>query len=238
VVETSARFEELRIPLPDPVHGLRDVSASLGTPRWWPTGARVGVVLAHDSGGSYADPLLVYLHEQLTDRRCLCLRFNFPFAEARKRRADPAPVLRRALRAAVGALARDPSAAPAHLFLGGIGLGARTAAEVAAARLRADGLLFLGFPLHPPERPEAASADELFRVVSPMLFVQGTRDRRCDLPALHRVLSRVGAPTALHVCREADHQLRVLKKSGRSDAEVRDEVLGVVEAWIQKVAGG
>jgi len=238
VVETSARFEELRIPLPDPVHGLRDVSAALGTPRWWPTGARVGVVLAHDLGANYQEPLLVHLQQQLTERRCLSLRFNFPFAEAGKRRADPAQVLRRALRAAVAALARDPAGAPAHLFLAGMGLGARTAAEVAAARLRADGLLFLGFPLHPPERPEEAHADELFRVVSPMLFVQGSRDRRCDLPALHRLLSRVGAPTALHVCREADHQLRVLKKSGRSDEEVREEVLGVADAWIRKVAGG
>jgi predicted alpha/beta-hydrolase family hydrolase len=238
VVETSARFEELRIPLPDPVHGLRDVSAVLGTPRWWPTGARVGVVLAHDLGSSFEDPLLVHLHQQLTERRCLSLRFNFPFAEAKKRRADPVAVLRRALRSAVGALARDPSAAPAHLFLGGMGLGARTAAEVAAARLRVDGLLFLGFPLHPPDRPEQAHSDELYRVVSPTLFVQGTRDRRCDLGALGRVLSRVGAPTTLHVCREADHQLRVLKKSGRSDEEVRDEVLGVVETWIQKVSGG
>ena len=238
MVETSARFEELRIPVPDPAHGLRDVSAVLGTPRWWPTGARVGVVLAHDVGGSFEDPLLVHLHQQLTERRCLSLRFNFPFAEAGKRRPDPVAVLRRAFRAAVGALARDPSAAPAHLFLGGMGLGARTAAEVAAARLRVDGLLFLGFPLHPPERPEEAHSEELYRVVSPMLFVQGTRDRRCDLAALERVLSRVGAPRALHVCREADHQLRVLKKSGRSDEEVRDEVLGVVDAWIQKVVGG
>jgi hypothetical protein len=238
VVESSARFEALRIPLPDPVHDLRDVSAALGTPRWWPTGARVGVVLAHDAGGSLDDPLLVHLHQQLTERRCLCLRFNFPFAEAGKRRPDPPQVLRRTLRMAVTALARDPTAAPAHLFLAGMGLGARTAAEVAAARLRVDGLLFLGFPLHPPERPQEAAADELFRAVSPMLFVQGTRDRRCNLSALQRVLSRVGAPTALHLCREADHQLRVLKKSGRTNPEVRDEILGVVDAWIQKVAGG
>jgi predicted alpha/beta-hydrolase family hydrolase len=238
VVETSARFEELRIPLPDPVHGLRDVSAALGTPRWWPTGGRVGVVLAHDMGGSLQSPFLVHLHQQLTERRCLCLRFNFPFAEAGKRRPDPPGVLRRALRTAVAVLTRDPTIAPAHLFLGGMGLGARTAAEVAAARLRVDGLLFLGFPLHPSDRPEEAAADELFRAVSPMLFVQGTRDRRCDLLTLRRVLSRVGAPTALHVCREADHQLHVLKKSGRTDAEVRDEILAVVDTWIQKVVGG
>ena len=237
MVETSARFEELRIALPDPVHGLRDVSAVLGTPRWWPTGARIGVVLAHDTRGNYQDPLLVHLHEQLTERRCLTLRFNFPFAEAGKTRVDPVHVLRRAYRAAVAALGRDPSAAPAHLFIGGIGIGARAAADVAAARLRVDGLLFLGFPLHPPNRPEQAQADELYRAVSPMLFVQGTRDRSCDLEALQRVLTRVGAPTALHVCREADHQLRVLKKSGRSEEEIRAEVLGVVDAWIQKVVG-
>jgi hypothetical protein len=235
VVETSARFEELRIPLPDPVHGLRDVSAVLGTPRWWLTGARIGVVLAHDAKGNFQDPLLVHLQQQLTELRCLTLRFNFPFAEAGKSRADPVQVLRRAYRAAVGALARDPSAAPAHLFIGGIGLGARAAADVAAARLRVDGLIFLGFPLHARSRPEEAQADELYRAVSPMLFVQGTRDRHCDIEALQRVLMRVGAPTALHVCREADHQLRVLKKSGRSDDEVHSEVQGVVDAWIQKV---
>jgi len=238
VVETSARLEELRIPLPDPVHGLRDVSAVLGTPRWWPTGARIGVVLAHDTKGNLQDPLLVHLQEQLTELRCLTLRFNFPFAEAGKKRADSVQVLRRAYRAAVAALARDPSAAPAHLFIGGMGIGARAAADVAAARLRVDGLIFLGFPLHPPNRPEEAQADELYRAVSPMLFVQGTRDSQCDLDALRRVLTRVGAPTALHICREADHRLHVLKKSGRTEEEVHAEVLDVTEAWIQKVVEG
>jgi len=237
VVETSARFEELRIPLPDPVQGLRDVSAVLGTPRWWPTGARVGVVLAHDSGSDIADPMLVHLHEQLTESRCLSLRFNFPFAEAERRRPDPPQVLRRTLRAAVEVLARDPAGAPANLFLLGLGLGARAAADLAAARLRVDGLVFLAFPLHPPDRPDQAQADQLFRAVSPILFVQGDRDRRCDLPTLQRLLGRVGAPTALHTVREADHQFRALKKSGRIGEEIRGEVFAVVSSWIQKVVG-
>jgi len=238
VVETSARFEELRIPLSDPVHGLPGVSAVLGTPRWWPTGARVGVVLAHDSGSSLADPLLVHLHQQLTEHRCLSLRFNFPFAEAGKRRPDPPQVLRRSLRAAVEVLLRDPAGSPANLFLLGMGLGGRAAADLAAARLRVDGLVFLGFPLHLPDRPETAQAEQLFRAVSPILFVQGDRDRRCDIPTLQRLLGRVGAPTALHTTHEADHQFRVLKKSGRTADEIRGEVFAVVESWIQKVAGG
>jgi predicted alpha/beta-hydrolase family hydrolase len=237
LVETYARFEELRIPLSDPVHGLRDVSAVLGTPRWWPTGARVGVVFAHDAGSSLADPLLVHLHQQLTEHRCLSLRFNFPFAEANRRRADPPQVLRRSLRAAVDVLARDPAGAPTNLFLIGMGIGARAAADLVAARLRVDGLAFLAFPLHPPEHPEAAHAEELFRAVSPILFVQGDRDRHCDLPTLQRLLGRIGAPTTLHTTREADHQFRVLKKSGRTADEVRAEILAVVESWIQKVVG-
>jgi hypothetical protein len=181
--------------------------------------------------------LLARLHQQLTEHRCLSLRFNFPFAEAKKRRPDAPQVLRRALRAAVEVLARDPSGAPANLFLIGMGLGARTAADLAASRLRVDGLAFLGFPLHPPERPEQAQADQLFRAVSPILFVQGDRDRRCDLRTLQRLLGRVGAPTALHAIREADHRFRVLKKSGRTSEEVGEEVFAVVESWIQKVAG-
>ena len=79
MVETSARFEELRIRLSDPVHGLQGVSAVLGTPRWWPTGARVGVVLAHDSGSSLADPLLVHLNKNgLSCRRIVSLEELLP----------------------------------------------------------------------------------------------------------------------------------------------------------------
>ncbi len=234
MVEPSARFEETKIPLPDPVHGLEEVSAVLGIPRWWPTGSRVSVVLAHDRNADLSEPLIEDLHRELTERRYLCLRFNFAFAEAKKRRPDSMLVLRRTLRAAVGALSRDPTAAPAHLFIGGKGLGAQIAAEVAATRVRVDGLFFLGFPLHPRGKPDEVQAEQLFRVVCPMLFLQGTRDRSCDLDVLQRTLTRVGAPTALHVSQDADQHFKVLKKSGRTADEVRDELVGSVDSWIQK----
>jgi predicted alpha/beta-hydrolase family hydrolase len=243
VVEPSARFEEMRIPLADPVHGLEEVSAVLGIPRWWPTGARVGVILAHGAGSDLSDPLVEHLHRELTERRYLCLRFNFPFAQAqkpgaKKRRPDSMQVLRRTYRAAVASLARDPTAAPAHLFLAGMGLGAQAAAELSVSRVRADGVILLGHPLHPVGKPEKVQADQLYRVVSPMLFIQGTRDRHCDVETLRRTLSRIGAPTTLHLAEEADHHFKVLKKSGRTDEEVRDQLLGVIDAWIEKVLGG
>lgn len=238
MVEPSSRFEELKIALPDRAHGLEEVSAVLGIPRWWPTGSRVGVVLGHGQGDDLADPLIEHLHRELTERRYLTLRFNFPFAEAGKSRPDPLPVLRRCYRAAVGALARDPTAAPAHVFLGGKGLGGQVAADLAGARVRVDGVFLLGFPLHPQDKPEKAQSDPLFRIVAPMLFLQGTRDRNCDLEELRRVLRSVGAPTHLHVVEEADKNFKVRKKAPRTAEEVQEEVLGALDTWIQKVMSG
>jgi predicted alpha/beta-hydrolase family hydrolase len=237
VVEPSARFEDIKIPLQDPVHGLEEVSAVLGVPRWWPTGSRVSVVLAHGAGSDYNDPAITALHRELTEQRYLCLRFNFPYAEAGKRKPDDPQILMRTLRSAIGVLARDPTAAPAHLFLVGRGLGAEVAADLSLSRLRADGLVLLGYPLHPAGKPEEASADQLYRVVAPMLFLTGTRDRYCDVDALRRVLARVGAPTHLHAVQDADHNFKVLKKGGRTQEDADAELLTVVDNWIEKILG-
>lgn len=237
MVEPSARYEEVKIPLHDPVHGLEAVSGVLGVPRWWPTGSRVSVVIAHGATDSMDDPVIAHLHRELTERRYLTLRFNFPFAEAGKRRPDSMPVLRRALRSAIGALGRDPTAAPAHLFLGGKGLGGQVAADLASTRVRVDGLFLMAYPLHPQGKPEKIQPEQLFRIVSPVLFLQGSRDRTCDLDLLRQTLTRVGAPSTLHVAQEADRHFKVLKKSSRTDEEVRIELTTALDDWIQKVLG-
>src|SRR5215470_15797464 len=217
---------------------MEAVSAVLGIPRWWPTGSRVGVVLAHGATGDMGSEAIEGLHRSLTERRYFCLRFNFPFAEAGKRRPDALPVLRRTMRAALGALGRDPTAAPAHLFLGGIGLGGQVAADLASARVRVDGLFLLAYPLHPPDKPAALQPEQLFRIVSPALFVQGDRDATCDVETLRQTLVRVGAPTVLRVIGEADRQFKVLKKSGRTQEEVLEEMTTALNDWIQGILGG
>jgi len=238
VVEPSARYEQIKIPLTEPVHGLEEVSGILGIPRWWPTGSRVSVVMCHGGTDDMNDPVIEHVHRELTERRYLCLRFNFPFAEAGKRRADSMAVLRRTLRAAIGALGRDPTAAPAHLFLGGKGLGGQVAADLASSRVRVDGLFLMAYPLHPRSRPEELAPEQLFRIVSPALFVQGTRDNTCDLDSLRNTLVRVGAPTVLEVVEEADRHFKVRKKSGRTPEEVRDQITNALDEWIQKILGG
>ena len=214
------------------------MSAVLGIPQWWPTGQRVGVVLAHGLTRDLSDPTLEHLQQILTERRCLTLRFNFPFGEAAKKRPDSPEVLQRTFRAAVSTLSRDPNATPAHLFIGGKGLGGQVAAELAGARMRVDGVFLMGFPLHPSGKPEQADPGQLFRIISPMLFLQGERDRHCDLDALRKTLTRVGAPTTLQVVKEADQHFKVLKKSGRTNEEVQEELLLYLDTWIHKVADG
>lgn len=235
VVEATAQFEEVEIPLPEPVHDLTSVRGVLGIPEWWPTGSRVSVVMAE--GTKREDPLLVELQRELTERRYLTLRFEFPFVRARRKRPDSMPVLQQTYAAALGILGRDPTAAPAHVFIGGKNLGALAAAHAATARVRVEGLFFLGYPLHKQDNPSEVRAERLFRVINPMLFVQGTKDRHCDLPTLRRTLSRVGAPVHLHTVAEADHTFRVARKSGRTPEEVRAEVIATLDAWIKKTLG-
>jgi predicted alpha/beta-hydrolase family hydrolase len=147
------------------------------------------------------------------------------------------PVLHRTYQAAVSILGRDPTAAPAHIFTGGKNLGALVAAHAATSRVRVEGLFFLGYPLHKQDQPEEVRAERLFRVISPMLFLQGTRDRHCDLPTLRRTLARVGAPVLLHPVEGADHSFRVPKKSGRTPEEVQIEIMDTLANWIRSVLG-
>jgi predicted alpha/beta-hydrolase family hydrolase len=237
-MEPTAVFEEISIPLPEPIHGRDSVQGVLGIPEWWPTGERVAVVFAHGGSSNFEDPLIEKLSQALTEKSYLTLRFNFPFAEAGKRSsADSLEVLERGYRAALNVLGRDPTALPARLFVGGVGLGGRVAAGLVADRVHADGLFMLGFPLHPQDKPEDSDPDILFRATTPMLFIQGTRDRRCQGAALRQALRRVGASIELYDVEDADSVFHVPKKSGRTNEEVHAETYSVLSSWLARRLG-
>jgi len=235
LVEQTARFEEVKIPLREPVHGLEAVSGTLGVPEWWPTGSRICLLMAH--GSQVEDPLLESVARELTERKYLTLRFLLPHVEANKKRMDSPAVLRRVFLAAASLVNRDPTAAPAHIFVGGKNQGALAAAHAATSRLRAAGLFFLGFPLHKQGDPSDVRAERLYRAISPMLFVQGDRDRNCELSALKTTLIRVGAPWNIHVVRGADHAFKMLKSAERPEEEVHREILTKIDGWVTKVLG-
>jgi predicted alpha/beta-hydrolase family hydrolase len=120
------------------------------------------------------------------------------------------------------------------LFAGGKSFGGRmTSTAAAESRLeRVRGLVFLGFPLHAPGRPGTERAAHLAQVAVPMLFLQGTRDPLAGLDLMRPVCDHLGARATLHVVEGADHSFGVLKRSGRTNAEVVAELAGTISTWI------
>jgi predicted alpha/beta-hydrolase family hydrolase len=98
------------------------------------------------------------------------------------------------------------------------------------------GLVFLGFPLHPPGRPGITRADHLDRVTLPMLFVQGTRDEFAELKLLEPLVKRLGALATLHLVEGGDHSFKVPKRSGTTETAVMDEIADAIGSWSVRLA--
>ncbi len=209
------------------VDDLRRVSSRWARPAGWAGGT--AVVLAPGAGAPMDHPFLRFMQRALAAQGFLVVSFNFPYQEAGRRAPDRAPLLQATWRTMV---ARVREVAPARLVLGGKSMGGRIAAEVVAGGVPCDGLVFLGYPLHPPGRPERLRDAPLRGLRQPLLFVQGERDRLCDLGLLRGVVADLVAPVSLHVIPEGDHSFKVPKRCGRDEAAVWAEVAAVVGAWL------
>jgi len=190
------------------------------------------VVLGHGAGGNRRTPMLVALAGALSASGRAALLYNFPYAEAKRRRPDP-PALLEATTLAASALARDATGAR-RIVHGGRSMGGRIASQVAAAGERADGLAFLGYPLHPPGQFEKRREAHLPRIEAPMLFVQGTRDAFAREDLLDALVARLGPRAELHRVAHADHSFGVLKRSGRTPADVQAEVETALLGWLER----
>jgi uncharacterized protein len=196
-----------------------------------PAEARLGFVLAHGAGAGMRHPFLAAVSARLAARGVATFRYQFPYIEAGGHRPDPPELAAATVRAAVEAAAHAMPGVP--LVAGGKSFGGRmTSTAAAAAPLPGvRGLAFLGFPLHPPQRPGTKRAEHLAQVSVPMLFLQGTRDEFAELPLLEPVVRGLGPRAALHVVEGADHSFGVLKRSGRSEDDVLDELAGSLSDW-------
>jgi predicted alpha/beta-hydrolase family hydrolase len=219
VVEAS----EQRIEVP----GAGAVSALLVAP---PRFAAL-YVLAHGAGAGMRHVFMEDIAQRLAARGVATLRYQFPYSDQGKRRIDPEPLLLATVRAAVAAGRQLAGGAP--LIAGGKSMGGRMTSRAAAqAPLEGvRGLAFLGFPLHPAGQPGTKRADHLADVASRMLFLQGTRDTLAELDLLRPIVERLGARATLKIIEHADHGFHVLKRSGRTDEQVLDELADDVAAW-------
>jgi predicted alpha/beta-hydrolase family hydrolase len=168
--------------------------------------------------------------ETLRARGMDVVRFNFLYKEKGIGRPDPMPVLEKTV-AAVVARVRD-ELAPERLVIGGRSMGGRAASMLASKGFDADGLLLLAYPLHPAGKPDQLRDAHLPAIAMPTLCINGTRDALCTRELMERVLARVGASFQMHWVEGADHSFHVLKSSGRTDAQVMEEIGDVSERWL------
>ena len=170
------------------------------------------VILAHGAGAPQAHPFMVRAAEALAARRLAVVTFDFPYAAAGRRLPDKAPVLERAFLDVI-AWARTRDDLPRPLAIGGKSMGGRMASHVAAHHADAAGalvgLVFLGYPLHPPAQPARRRDAHLPLIRVPMIFVQGSRDAFGTPDELRPVLAALAADAELHVVDGADHGFAV-----------------------------
>jgi uncharacterized protein len=196
-----------------------------------PDGAEWLYVLAHGAGAGMRHAFMQDMADRLADRRIATLRYEYPYMSAGSRRPDPAPKLEAFTRAAVAQAAADYPTL--RIAAGGKSMGGRmtSRAQAAVPLPRTEALIFLGFPLHPPKQPDVSRAAHLPDIRIPMLFLQGTRDDLADLDLIRQVTAPLDTAT-LHIVDGADHGFHVLKRSGRTDDEVLDEVADVIAGFL------
>ena len=195
-----------------------------------PDDGRAVVVLAHGAGAGMRSDFMAFQAAALADAGLLCLRFEFPYMQAGRKSPDKAAVLEEAWReVAEEARAR---AGDRPLVLGGKSMGGRIASQSVAVGAPADGLVFHGYPLHPPGRPDRVRKAHLPDVKVPMLFVEGTRDPFCPLDTLRDVIAETKVDATVAVIDDGDHSFKVRASSGRSTKQAWAEVAERTAGWI------
>jgi predicted alpha/beta-hydrolase family hydrolase len=209
------------------------VSALLLTP----ARARACYVVAHGAGAGMTHPFMAAAAEELAERGVATLRYQFPYMDKRSKRPDPPKLAHATVRAAVAETARRLPKMP--LIAGGKSFGGRMTSQAQAITPLPEvrGLAFLGFPLHPANRPSSERGQHLFEVAVPMLFLQGTRDALASLDQLKPLCQSLGARATLTLFEDADHSFHVPARSGRTDPQVRRDMWDALVAWIERIIG-
>lgn len=201
-------------------------------------GADRAVLLAPGAGADRNAPALVAVADALAAVGVPSLRFDFPYRLAGRRAPDRPPVLAAAVREAAQALAQHTGLGPERLVLGGRSMGGRVCSQEVAdpdRPLPALGLLLLGYPLHPAGRPEKARDGHFPDLRLPVCFISGTRDALAPRADLTVAADRIPGPVTFHWLESADHGYRPLKSSGRTIAEVLDDVAETSVTWVQSL---
>lgn len=191
-------------------------------------GGATCLALGHGAGGNRRAPFLVRFAEAIAASGRSAILYNFPYSEQRRKAPDAPRVLEDTV-VAVAEAAREQAG---RVVLGGKSMGGRIASQAVAQGLGCDGLVFLGYPLHPPGNPDRLRDGHLPQIEAPLLFLQGTRDAFARWDLIESVVSGLGDAASLVRIDEADHSFAVPKKTGLTAADVEARLVEETLRWL------
>jgi len=199
---------------------------------------RIGitVILGHGAGANQLSPFMRLFASGLAERGFDAITFNFIYMEKGRRVPDPKAKLEGCYRAVSDATREHKKLKGNRVVIGGKSMGGRIASQVAATEECADkiiGLVFLGYPLHPPGKPEQLRDAHLKDIRAPMLFVQGSRDAFGSEEEIRAVIKRLRLPATLHAIKGADHSLKVPKSAGVPQPQIYESTMDEIARWLQ-----
>jgi uncharacterized protein len=190
------------------------------------------LILAHGAGAGQQSTFMTSFATAFAELGVDAITFNFLYTEQRRRIPDRRPALEACYASVIQAV-KSELGGTMPLFIGGKSMGGRIATHVAADGLAESpqGIVLLGYPLHPPGRPNERRDAHLPDVRCPMLFVQGSRDTFGTPAELAPVLARMSPAPDIHVVEGGDHSFKVSRNAERQQATLR-EIQQIVAGWI------
>ena len=194
--------------------------------------AGVTIILGHGAGANQLSGFMRLFAAGLAERGLDVLTFNFIYMEQGRGAPDPKPKLEACYSAVIDAAAKHRKLKGNDLLIGGKSMGGRIASQVAAqGDERIKGLVFLGYPLHPPGQPQKLRTDHWPSIKAPMLFVQGTRDAFGTPDEINPILKKLKMKATVYVVDTGDHSLKVQKSAGVAQDAVYERVMDKIVEW-------
>jgi uncharacterized protein len=201
------------------------VNSVIEKPAGWD--GEIAVILGHGAGQGMNSAFMNFFHQGLASRGFLSVKFNFEYTEQGRKVPDPQPKLQARYRQVIEEVAAAQS--PRAIVIGGKSMGGRVASYIAGDADGVRGLVFLGYPLHPPGKTSQLRDAHLYTLQKPMLFLSGTKDNLAERPLLEEVVRKLGDRATLHWVENGDHSLQV-KRSGKDSWPA---ALDAIETWLK-----
>lgn len=205
--------------------------------------AGLTAVLGHGAGASQDSGFMRMFAGGLASRGIDVVTFNFVYMEQGRSVPDQKHKLESCFRAVIDTAVKHRKLKNNRLLIGGKSMGGRIASQVAAAASeekepladQINGLVFLGYPLHPPGNPAKLRVDHLAQIRKPMLFVQGTRDALGTPEEIQPFIQGLRPAAKIHAIEGGDHSFKAPKKFGLSQEEIYETALDEIARWAESI---